>query len=197
MKKIMITIATLAIFSTSGISQFEIENLFIGGNIGYAKPIGDFSEYAKGGISYGLEIGYDLDENLAVGLSYSSTATLAIDTTQSTGLFGINAYGLTNYFVKGWYKFTEGDYVPYAALGLGLSQFAEPDISVGGAIVSKGSRNMGLGAEVEVGMKLKSIRLHYNFVLGGKSADTPLYNPNIANLPIMYHKFMIGWAYEF
>ena len=194
-KLILMSLLSIALTETST-AQFEFENIFAGASIGYAKPLGAFSEYAKGGFSYEGHLGYNLNENLAVGFEYSATITAAIDPTLSTGIIGINLYGLTNYFAKGWYYFLEDDFKPYASVGLGASQFAEPDITINEELFP-GSSRTGFGGMAELGFFFKGLNLSYGFVYGGNTSKTPVFNQNIANKTIMYHRFMIGYTYSF
>ena len=156
---------SIALTNTST-AQFEFENIFGGATIGYANPIGDFSEYAKGGFSYEGHLGYNLTDNIAVGFEYCGTITAAIDPSGTTGLGGLNLYGLSNYFAKGWYYFLEDDFKPYAAVGLGASLFAEPDLTVND-VVFPGAKRTGFGALGELGFFFKSFNLSYGFVYGG------------------------------
>lgn len=196
MKKILlIALLSFALANTSS-AQFEFENIFGGATIGYAKPLGDFSEYAKGGFAYEGHLGYNLNDNLAVGIEYSATITAAIDPSGSTGLLGVNLYGLSNYFAKGWYYFLEDDFKPYAAVGLGASLFAEPDLTVNEEVFP-GAKRTGFGGLGELGFFFNGFNLSYGFVYGGNTAKEPVYNDQIANKPIMYHRFMIGYTYRF
>lgn len=196
MKKLTLTLILFVSLLSVGTAQFEIENLFGGANIGYAKPLGDFSEFAKGGFTYNVQLGYKLNDNFSVGVEYLSAVTAAIDTTLETGLFGVNLYGLNGYYAKAWYKFLDGSFKPYGALGLGLSQFSEPDVTVGTDTVEGASR-MGFGANAEIGFVIKNFNLSYAFVLGGKSATEPVFNDKVADLGIVYHKFSVGYLYNF
>ena len=192
MKKLTLTLVMFVSLLTAGKAQFDIDNLFGGANIGYAKPLGDVSEFIKGGLTYNGVLGYKLNENFAVGVEYASAITLAIDTTGGSGLGG-NIYGLTGYYAKAWYKFMEGTFQPYAALGLGLAQFEEPDWGSTG----ENQKRSGFGANVELGFTIKNFNLSYAFVLGGKAVEESVFVPGIADLSVNYHRFSLGYLYNF
>jgi len=175
-------------------SGFQIENLFGGGNLAFAKPIGDFNQYAKGGFSYNIVVGYKLTEKLGVGIEYGSALTAAIDTAAS-GLFGVNLYGLNSYLAKGWYRFTEGKIRPYAAIGLGLARVQEPDLTIGTETVL-GAKRSGFGANAELGVNILGVNLSYSFNLSGRSPEEPVIN-GAADLAVNYHRFAIGYIVNF
>lgn len=195
MKKLIGSILLLFFFFTSSNAQFDANNLFGGANIAFAKPIGDFSEYAKGGISYNVLGGYRLTEKLGVGLEYGSAATVALDDSLS-GVFGLNIYGLNSLLVKGWYRFTTEGFRPYVGLGIGGAQVAEPDVTIGDDTI-EGAKRIGLGANVELGFNIKGFNLSYSFNVSGKGPAEPVFNPNIKDLSMNYHRFAAGYVYNF
>lgn len=196
MKKLIFTITFTFTLLTVGQAQFDIDNLFGGANIGYAKPLGAFSDYAKGGLTYNAVIGYKITENFSAGVEYSSAITAAIDTSLTTGILGVNIYGLTGYYAKAWYKFKEGTFQPYASVALGVANFEEPEITSGTSTI-KGANRLGFGANAELGFTIKNFNVSYAFVLGGKAPKEPVFNTNIADVGITYHKFSLGYIYNF
>jgi len=198
MKKLSILLVTILLVTTTTKAQFEIENLFGGGNLAYAVPTSDFSEYAKGGIAYNTVIGYDITEKVAVGIEYGGALTAGFDETISTGLFGINLYGLSNYMIKGWYKFSENKVKPYTALGLGLSNVAEPDITIQGQTI-EGAGRLGFGANAELGVSLAGFNISYSFNIAGRTPkeEDAIFNPIASDLPVNYHRIGIGYIYSF
>ncbi len=196
MKKLLLSvIVSITIFSAAN-AQFELEKLFAGGTIGYAKPIGDFSNYAKCGLTYTGEIGYALDDHLAVGLGYTKTATVAIDSTGDSGLFGLNVFSLPSYYAKAWYNFLTGNFKPYAGAALGLSRSGLPDVEVNGELIP-GKKRTGFGAHFELGFFLGGFNLSYAFNLNSKTPKELDYNPKMQDLSVMYHRFNIGYRYSF
>ncbi|MBK7427535.1 MAG: hypothetical protein IPI60_11165 [Saprospiraceae bacterium] len=87
MKRYLLFIAFIAFSMSSANAQFEAGKLFGGANLGYASPIGDFSEYAKGGLAYNLLAGYQFTEKLSAGIEYSSAVTVALDVEGGSGFF--------------------------------------------------------------------------------------------------------------
>lgn len=189
----MLTLIMFVSLLTAGNAQFDIDNLFGGANVGYAKPLGDVSEFIKGGLTYNVVLGYKLNENFAVGVEYASAITLAIDTTDGGSIIGGNIYGLRGYYAKAWYKFMEGTFQPYAAVGLGLAQFEEPDWGSTG----ENQKRTGFGANLELGLAINNFNLSYAFVLGGKAVEESVFVPGLADLSVNYHKFSLGYIYNF
>ena len=190
----ILTLVVIATFSAN--AQFSINKLFGGASVGYAKPIGDFSEYAKGGLTYSLAGGYHLTEKIGVGLEYNSATTAALDQDGSTGLFGVNLYSLTSVLAKGWYQFTESKMRPYAAVGLGFGNVSEPDVTIG-EDTTVGSVGGGFGANLELGVNFKGVNLAYSFNVSGKASKDPVFNDDIAGLGANYHRFSVGYLYNF
>lgn len=196
MKKLILSVAMLTFFFTTSHAQFDLEKLFGGANVAFAKPVGDFSEYAKGGFSYNVLAGYQVTEKLGVGLEYGSAATVALDDSLSTGLLGVNIFGLRSILAKGWYRFATENFRPYVAAGIGAAQVGEPDISDGTTTI-KGEKRWGLGANVELGFNIKGFNLSYSFNVNGKGPKESKFNANIADLSVNYHRFAAGYIYNF
>lgn len=201
MKKLILSTFLLTLFFSATNAQFDVDKLFGGANLAFAKPVGEFSDYAKGGFSYNIMVGYQLTEKLGVGVEYGSAVTGAIDTTLETGFFGLNAYGLQSFLAKGWYRFTTGTVRPYVGLGIGGAQIAEPDITVtdssGQEVTVDGASRVGFGANLELGLNIKGFNMSYSYNVGGKGPKEPVFNPNIKDLNLSYHRFALGYVYNF
>ncbi len=203
MKKLILSVAMLAFFFTSSQAQFNIEKLFGGANIAYAKPIGDFSDVAKGGLSYNILGGYQLTDNLGVGLEYGRALTVGIEKDSagvdiSSGIFGAQIFGLQSIQAKGWYRFTTGTVRPYVAAGVGAAQVAEPDATdADGNVTLAGAKRWGLGASVELGVNINGFNLSYSFNVNGKGPEEPVFNADVKDLSVNYHRFAAGYIYNF
>lgn len=176
-------------------AQFDVHKLNAGVTMGYAKPLGDFSDYAKGGFAYQLIVSYDLSSKLEVGLEYAAALTAALDGEDLTGLFGLNIYGLDAVQIKSWYTFSEKKVSPYAGIGIGLARFSEPDVTINDVTV-EGSKRSGLGGSAELGLKIGGFRLGYAYLLNGKTSVEPVFNSKIADLPVSYHRFVLGYVHS-
>ena len=177
-------------------AQFDVDRLFGGATIGYANPTGDFEDFAKGGLTYTIVAGYKLTDHLGVGIEYGSAITGAIDTTLDSGIFGIETYGLNNYFLRGWYTFTEGSFAPYVSLGAGLSSVSEPDITSGTTTIEGASRT-SFGADLELGVAIKNFNLSYSYVVGGRTPEETVFTSRDGDVGVSYHRFQIGYIYNF
>lgn len=191
MKNFFCTMLFSLILLSAATAQFDSSKLFAGANLGYAKPVGDFSTYSKAGFSYNIMVGYKLKEKISVGIEYGSALTAAID-----GNVGISLYGLSTYLAKGWYRFTEGNFAPYVGLGVGLGQIAEPDITSGG-ITYFGSKRIGLGGNIELGINISGFNISYGYNITSNTPKTPAYFPDSADLSVNYHRFALGYIYNF
>lgn len=202
MKKLIVSILMLTFFFTSSNAQFDVDKLFGGANLAFAKPVGEFSDYAKGGFSYNVIAGYQLTEKLGVGIEYGNAVTAAIDTTLENGIFGLSAFGLQSFLAKGWYRFSTGNVRPYVGVGIGAAQIAEPDITFTDAstneeVTVEGAKRTGLGANVEIGLNIKGVNLSYSYNISGKGPKEPNFSPGIKDLNLNYHRFAVGYVYNF
>jgi hypothetical protein len=197
MKNLLFLLTFLTFFSTTSQAQIDIDNLFGGANAAYANPVGDFSTYAKGGFSYNLVVGYKIKENIGVGFEYGGALTAAIlpDSIQ-TGILGINLFGLESYLLKGWYQFGESEtFKPYASVGLGVAVVSEPEITTGTSTI--GEKRTGLGASLELGVVIKSFNISYSFNASGRTPKEPAFTQFAADLGVNYHRFGVGYIYNF
>jgi len=203
MKKLILSVAMLAFFFSSSHAQFEVEKLFGGANIAFAKPIGDFSEVAKGGLSYNILGGYQLTEKLGVGLEYGEALTVGIARDSngveiSEGIFGAQIFGLRSILAKGWYRFSTGTVRPYVGAGIGAAQVSEPDAEdANGNVTLAGAKRWGLGASIELGINIKGFNLSYSFNVNGKGPKEAVFNSDIADLNVNFHRFAAGYIYNF
>ncbi len=195
MKKLTLLTVFAVLFISQINAQFELEKLFGGVNIGYAKPIGKFTDYAKGGLTYNAVVGYKLTENVYVGGEYASVLTVALGNEENLFL-DTKILGTQTYNLKAWYNFLTGKFKPYASLALGLSKFSEPDITVG-TETTFGAKRLGFGANAEVGFVVGGFNLSYAFNYGGKTPKEPVIYTDMKSVNILYHKFSLGYIYNF
>lgn len=189
-----LVIVLCATFTLS--AQFDFDKVYGGANIGYASPTGDFNEFAKGGLTYTFVAGYKLTDRLAVGIEYGSAVTASIDTTLESGIFGLETYGLSNYFLRGSYKLLDKGFAPYVAVGVGLATVEEPDVTSGNTTV-EGQSRAGFGADVELGINIKGVNLSYSYVIGGKTPEDPVFSTRSGDTGVSYHRFQVGYIYNF
>ena len=146
-----------------------------------------------------MVVGYRIQDNIGVGVEYGAAITAAIspDSLQ-TGILGINLFGLNSYLAKGWYQFGDSDVIkPYASVGLGLSRVSEPDVTSGTNTIVEGQKRIGLGANFELGVNIKSFNLSYGFNVSGKAPKEPVFTAGVADLGVNYHRFGLGYIYNF
>lgn len=142
------------------------QSLSLSGKLGYASPQGDaFRDADTGerltsfGLGYDVDILYHLesfDSRLGLGLMYVGSALFG---SESATRLDVGIYGLDMFGVKGQYRLSSPDNgaSPFFGLGLGLSRFATPDITIfsdNGNIFLEGKRTYGIGIRPEIGMDL-------------------------------------------
>ncbi len=111
MKKLFATTLFLFIFIFSVKAQSK-GDFFGGASLAYAKPTGDFSNFANGGLSYRTMVGVYLSEKLGVGLEYGGAITASLDNSGSSGIFGLELYGLSSYLAKTMVSFFHRNFSP-------------------------------------------------------------------------------------
>lgn len=142
------------------------------GQVGYARPQGSvFKDKATGEKLGSLGIGYDcdvlmgldrFDNKLSVGIMYDGNALFGFE---SSTEFDFGMYGLAMYGVKGHYRLLSPDrkVSPYAALGLGLSQFGTPDVYSGDSLIVSGKSIFSLAVRPEIGFELGGLLLSVSY----------------------------------
>lgn len=193
MKTFLFTALFSLTLTFSAQAQFDFGRIFGGANLAYAKPIGEFSQFAAGGIAYNTVLGYKLTDHVNVGVEYGGALTLSVDDTNDLEIY---LYGLSNYLAKGWYSPLDGGFRPYVGVGLGLAKVSEPDVQIQNEL-TRGAERVGIGANIELGLNIKGFNLAYTFNRSGKVAKNPVFFENVSNLGVNYHRFGIGYVFNF
>lgn len=189
MKYFLLSTLFLFAFGTSSFSQFDINNIYGGANLGWASPMGKFKESANGGLTYNVEVGYKITEKLGVGIEYGTSLTVGFKD-------GLDIYGMNEYLAKANYRFFNKKFSPYAAVGLGVASVSEPDITVGND-TTIGSRSLGLGTVVEAGLDIYGVILAYRFNYNGNISKDAVYDVANAGTPVILNQFVVGYIYKF
>lgn len=214
MKKLIVSVLFLSFLSTFSFTQSSdeiagkvasaVSRLYMGGDFNYNKMTGDFSNYAKDGISFNAWMGLRIKENFDLSVSYGYLQNKVIKNDQQGEIDGLEVYGSRILLLKGWYFLTGPDNPlrPYIGLGIGGGVFTEPDIiiadpTISESVIVKGQKSTGLAGNVEVGLNFKGFKLSYNYNLSGKAPSAPVSNLNIKNLGIHSHSFGIGYNWYF
>ncbi|MGB0431337.1 MAG: hypothetical protein ACPGLV_12755 [Bacteroidia bacterium] len=143
--------ANAQVFSTSG-------------QVGYSSAKGDAFKDDNGVKQSSFGLGYEadallylesFDNKLGVGIMYSGNALFGKNESTATGIaiYGLNLYGL-----KGQYRLlsTDKSFSPYGSLGLGLSQFSVPTITINGSEIG-GGKGYSLGMRPEIGLDINGL----------------------------------------
>ncbi len=160
--KILKAVCTLCLMLLIGTST-NAQLFYFSGQVGYAKPQGNaFKDETTGEKLSSFGIGYDadvmmcfdrFDNKLSAGIMYVGNALFGIESSSS---FDIGLYALSLYGVKGQYRFRipEKKVSPYVSVGLGLSQFATPDVYSGETLIAEGKSAFSFGVRPEIGFDL-------------------------------------------
>lgn len=177
MKKVVLKVVFVvgSLLTCVAVANAQIPISF-SGQVGYASPGGGWfkndagEKMSKFGIGVDFDVLYHLeqmDNKLGVGLTYNSSFLFGADMGDS-GL-DIGLYGLSLYGVKGQYRFFNSKVSPYGSLGLGLSQFAEPDITItngdGTTQTYKGEKSFGFGIRPEIGVEFGAFVISCGYIV--------------------------------
>lgn len=129
MKKTILTVAA-ACFCICLSLGVQAQAVSASGFLGWAVPggsgVSDEPEDLNldGGLTYGLDAMYHLNENLGVGLQFNRSVLAG------AGGGDIDLFGMRFFGAKAQYRFFENKVSPYAGLALGLSTLLTPEYSV-------------------------------------------------------------------
>ncbi len=194
MKRIFFSIITMLFILASAHAQFSAADLFGGANIGYSKPVKDIKDYAKAGVTFNIEAGYKVRENLGIGLMYQRAFTGGIDSDTLIVIDNITNYNLESFLIKGWYTLAEEEVKPYIGLAAGIARVSEPDVTTNTG-TTEGTNRIGLGASLEVGILLRGFNVSYSFNLAGKTPENSVLRGG-GDINVLYHYFGIGYIYN-
>ncbi|MEO0403908.1 MAG: hypothetical protein AAF193_03460 [Bacteroidota bacterium] len=166
MKNSRIIITTTLLLFLSVITV-QAQTITVSGQLGYASPIGDAfvdpetdEKQSSFGIGYDFDALYEFESispKLSAGIMYSGAALFGKNSSEALdiGIYGLNLYG-----VKGQYILNDPDAAVrfYGSLGLGLTQFATPDITItdesGTETIIEGESAFSFGVRPELGVNL-------------------------------------------
>ncbi len=190
MKNLLKTLV-LALFTFTSYS-LTAQKISVGTDFGWANALGEFSDSGSGGLNWNAHARYGINEKLSVGLEYNTSLLVAVSSNGSSGFFGASLWGVSAYGVKGWYEFLDRTVSPYAAVGLGLSQVSEPDITSGG-VTTEGASRFGFNGNGELGLKLGGVYLAYRLNFGARTPKETNIFSDISDLPVTTQNFVIGY----
>lgn len=194
MKRIVTFLFALIFVGSITSLQAQDKKLSFGTDFGWANAIGEFSKSGSGGLNWNAHARYAIMDKLSVGVEYNTSILVAVDNTVGDGLLGASLWGVSNYSAKAWYNFLDKKVTPYAAIGLGVSNVGEPDITTGGDTFEGASR-LGLDASGELGLRLGGVYLAYRFHTGAKTPKEPAFFTQISDLAVTTQNFVIGYRY--
>ncbi|MEP1035289.1 outer membrane beta-barrel protein [Ekhidna sp.] len=156
MKKVLLSICTVLLFTYTASAQFHIE---LGPN--FNMPQGDFGDAYDLGIGFYIEPKYAMSDNIDIGLVIGSNGFAGAD-------FGGASYGATSALVilpTATYRFSTNSVTPYAGLGLGLYSFKGAEVT-SGTVTLEGESESKFGFAPRAGVYIGRLNLGaaYNIV---------------------------------
>ena len=142
---VMLSFVLAGSISAQGISAAAQLGWSVPGGAGVSDNPDDLN--LDGGLTYGVDVLYQINDNLGAGVFYSASILAGA----GDGTLNIDAYGLNLFGVKGMYRLREG-FSPYGALSLGLAQLSTPEVSSGGTVLVEANKGSGFAIVPEVGL---------------------------------------------
>ncbi len=153
MKKVILSICAIALFTYTASAQFHIE---LGPN--FNLPQGDFADTYDLGIGFYIEPKYAFSENIDLGLYVGSNGFAGADVAgQSYG-----AQAIVPVLATGTYRFSTNKVTPYGGLGLGM-YFAKA-VEVNGTEVGEAGSEFGFAPRAGVYIGRMNLGVAYNIV---------------------------------
>lgn len=169
MKKTIFCIAVSLLGFVAASAQVKL-----GLGLGYAIPSGDIKDILDGGVSFNLEAGYGVTEDIDVSLLYQADLLVGIDEGGSS--FGNLTIG--SILANGRYFFIKEKFRPYAALGIGIASVGAVEIEADSAIFSgsiiAAESTSNFAVRPAIGFKYGVLNVNAAYLSAGKidSIDT-------------------------
>ena len=183
MKKI--TLFCLALLTAAAVNAQEYKPFKLGVGLGYAKPGG---QGAGGGVLFGIEPAYRVNDALAVGLRMEWAAVIRGLST-SMDSYDASAAAIGSYTLNGQYYFSNNTFRPFVGAGVGLFSLAA--VSVG---VDSQSGSAGAAAESKIGFypRIGFEAGHFNFTIDYNLIGKTTFEGSDLEMKNSYIGFRIG-----
>lgn len=153
-------------------------------NLGYAIPTGG------GGVATDLQLGYNVRDNLNVGVKWGGAGMARVDPTGENGSVSFNS----SYLATSTYFLNSGSskFAPFGGLGLGLYQLTAFGAGNDGISVAGGNK---LGGLLTAGFELGKLRVgaEYNLIPRSKVTYTAE-APKRTTIPNSYLGVTVGFV---
>lgn len=160
MKKVLLTICTVVLFTYTASAQFHIE---LGPN--FNLPQGDFADSYDLGVGFYIEPKYAMTENIDLGLYIGTNGFAGGDIVQGGVTGSAAATAVVPVLATGTYRFSTNNVTPYAGLGLGMYFQRAAEVTLG-TITSEGESESKFGFAPRAGVYIGRLNLGaaYNIV---------------------------------
>jgi len=183
MKKI--TLFCLALLTAAAVEAQEFKPFKLGVGLGYAKPGG---EGAGGGVLFGIEPAYRVNDALAVGLRMEWAAVIRGLST-SLDSYDASAAAIGSYTLNGQYYFSNNTFRPFVGAGVGLFSLAAVSVAV-----DSQSGSSGAAAESKIGFypRIGFEAGHFNFTIDYNLIGKTTFEGSDLEIKNSYIGFRIG-----
>ena len=170
MKKTILCIAVSLLGFVAANAQVKL-----GFGLGYAIPSGDIKDFLDGGVSFNLEAGYGVTEDIDVSLSYQADLLVGIDQGGGSS-FGNLTIG--SILANGRYFFIKEKFRPYASLGIGIASIGalevETDTALFSGSITAAESTSNFAIRPAIGFKYGVLNVNAAYLSAGKidSIDT-------------------------
>lgn len=121
----------------------------------------------QGGLVWGADLLYHINENLGAGLLYN-TSFLA-GTGGDSGVFGIEAFGFRMIGLKGFYQLRSEGFTPFASLSLGVTRLRSPEVTLtdvdGNTLNTDSFQSISIGIMPELGIRVRGFYIATQYVV--------------------------------
>jgi outer membrane protein W len=169
MKKITMFVGLMLIAAVAVNAQ-EYKKFRVGTGLGYAIPGGSG---AGGGISWTLEPGYRVNDQILANFRYEAAAIIRGTVDETSASFDVA--GIGSYTVNGQYYLMSGGFRPYVGVGLGMFSIAAASVdggSNGGGVSETAGTKFGFYPRIGFDAGHFTLNLDYNIVGNTKAIVT-------------------------
>lgn len=166
MKKIT-TVLCFVLLGTLAVQAQEYKKFRVGTGLGYAIPGG---KGAGGGISWTLEPGYRVSDQILAQLRIEGAAIIRGTVDETSASFDIA--GISSYTLNGQYYLMSGGFRPYVGVGLGMFSIAAAKVDGGtssGGVAETAGTKFGFYPRLGFDAGHFTLNFDYNFIPNTKA----------------------------
>jgi len=162
----------MCLFLSTGLfSQVSIEEGYFGGGIGFTKLTGEIGEGGSGGLTVFLDGAVFLAPKIAVGVegNYNLHGYKDVDDK-------LKFRSTTLYLAKGEYYFMDGNFEPFAGLGLGLSSIVRDEVTAIDAdgneyVIAEEKKKFNFALSPRIGFVASGFHMEFIYNIAGENPE--------------------------